>query len=873
MQSMSPNEEYEEDEDTEEEEYLLQPKNSFYKLAMESLENAVDMVSKHFNELNLIELANVAKKFIIDKASAAKLPQLSPEKILLQTADTEPNLLEKVRSILKENQYLQRSLWTVINGAYKKALKNKEYAVKLFQSNIFILIPTLLLKEIFDKYATEEDFEKFVGRQLKIFGLSLESMKRKRENYKKGLICSEKALELLNSSRLELDLAPRHVARLIINYCKNINRINNRIYIERLVQRFSKMDFYFFLAMINNKRMLVILNCKIVFDMQMFHINTFVYKKTLTEDKIAQYGFISATINRAFRDNDENIVDEFLRIRNTNKNLQEILALEAKNFLSLKDYALQTLFQNSYLPFNCKQIAKLLNKFCSNDVFFSMIVVWIANNKELLEPSFDDKIVTVTLKNEALASKVLSGMMSTLLSEQALEEIRNKYPDFETKFILPPIVSDITYWELNNDEMIPKDLKFREKIIAAKAGMFDYLAIRQDGAVVFLEERNQRETQEDGIDIGSIPHFADLDAEAQYLAILTTFEELQAKYGQRPIEGACALVIIFTPLGIFIINLGDCYAFLIKISGQKIVTTQLNEVLHKPNIPEEQKRLQEFHQKFQGDPDAWRQYVTPDCSRLKSSFENGQVDPSGFQLSLTRAFGDTAHKRSGFKHIPDIYFTPYDIENTDKAYLIISCDGLMENSGDIKWIGSRVAANSEELPEIIANVLARQAKENLSRDNISLIVIDLKKLLKQVQSQQNESQYFLICDGHGSGRVTGDICQHFAETLCAKVNQMREEATRHEKRPRKENSSQEQEKENENENPEKNKRRRVEEPIENKCSDKNPSVNPYSKWTSKNPIKKEENRKEEEEKENEEEEEGEEDFKLARGFEKNKCGP
>jgi len=76
----------------------------------------------------------------------------------------------------------------------------------------------------------------------------------------------------------------------------------------------------------------------------------------------------------------------------------------------------------------------------------------------------------------------------------------------------------------------------------------------------------------------------------------------------------------------------------------------------------------------------------------------------------------------------------------------------MEKSINEKWIGSIVANNSEKLPNEIAKALAEQAKKNGSHDNISIVVVKLKALLKQDQRQMNECPYFIVCDGHGGGQ-------------------------------------------------------------------------------------------------------------------------
>jgi serine/threonine protein phosphatase PrpC len=355
---------------------------------------------------------------------------------------------------------------------------------------------------------------------------------------------------------------------------------------------------------------------------------------------------------------------------------------------------------------------------------------------------------------------------------------------------------------------------------------------------------------------------------------------LQARYGNKPTEGACAIAAIVTTSGLVTINLGDSYAFLVTCNGKKSKTEQLNKVLHKPNILEEQKRLEKFHQeKIQGGASDWLEYVTQDYSRLKASYSNGLVIEDGFKLSLTGAFGDTDHENSGLRHDPDVYFHSYediykDIEDAEGACLIITCDGVMEKSNDAKWIGAMVAANSEKSPDEIAKALTEQAKKNGSHDNISIVVVKLKALLKQDQRQMNECSYFIVCDGHGGGQIAEEVCKHFGEVLSEKVNQKRQEVARSGKRRREEESKSQEEKENEEP---KNKLSRTDETVKTNekngkpSSPENPGANRYAQWGSppSSPMNSDDEDEENEEKEKKEEEEQEEEevtFNLSLGF-------
>jgi serine/threonine protein phosphatase PrpC len=100
---------------------------------------------------------------------------------------------------------------------------------------------------------------------------------------------------------------------------------------------------------------------------------------------------------------------------------------------------------------------------------------------------------------------------------------------------------------------------------------------------------------------------------------------------------------------LWIVNVGDSRAVLCNKNGEGV---QLS-VDHKPNLPEEKKRIEQLGGKITYDGSDWR---------VKS-------------LSLSRAFGDL-DCCPYVTHLPNIY--KYKIDPKDK-FLIVACDGLWDS--------------------------------------------------------------------------------------------------------------------------------------------------------------------------------------------------
>lgn len=143
---------------------------------------------------------------------------------------------------------------------------------------------------------------------------------------------------------------------------------------------------------------------------------------------------------------------------------------------------------------------------------------------------------------------------------------------------------------------------------------------------------------------------------------------------------------------LWMINVGDSRGVLCNKNGEAIQLT----VDHKPNLPEEKKRIEQLGGKIQYDGSEWR---------VKS-------------LSLSRAFGDL-DCCPYVTHVPNVY--KYKINSKDK-FIIIGCDGLwdaLNNQQAVEYVRDLQFKN---FPGNYAKQIANHALEKGSMDNISVII-------------------------------------------------------------------------------------------------------------------------------------------------------
>jgi serine/threonine protein phosphatase PrpC len=159
----------------------------------------------------------------------------------------------------------------------------------------------------------------------------------------------------------------------------------------------------------------------------------------------------------------------------------------------------------------------------------------------------------------------------------------------------------------------------------------------------------------------------------------------------------CLIVIIYKyndELNIDIINVGDSRCMICRDNFGRTITKD-----HKPNWPDEKKRIENLGGKIYYDGYDWR---------------------IG-DLSLSRAIGDNNCKPY-VSHIPDIY--NYKVLKNDK-FIVLGCDGLWDvmNEQEVtNYILLEYYDNNNKNINI-ANKLTNEAIYRGSTDNVTIIII------------------------------------------------------------------------------------------------------------------------------------------------------
>jgi serine/threonine protein phosphatase PrpC len=175
-------------------------------------------------------------------------------------------------------------------------------------------------------------------------------------------------------------------------------------------------------------------------------------------------------------------------------------------------------------------------------------------------------------------------------------------------------------------------------------------------------------------------------------------KDLKNKYAEEATEAGstCLIVVQYkhnSNVYLNVLNTGDSRCVLCRNGLDMTLTKD-----HKPDWPEEKKRITDLGGKLEFDNFDWRI-----CS-----------------LSVSRAFGDISAEPY-VTCSPDIY--KYKITNDDQ-FFILACDGLwdvMSGSDVVNYI----LTNKEKDKNIAVN-LAKHAIAKGSQDNISIIIVFLK---------------------------------------------------------------------------------------------------------------------------------------------------
>jgi serine/threonine protein phosphatase PrpC len=300
--------------------------------------------------------------------------------------------------------------------------------------------------------------------------------------------------------------------------------------------------------------------------------------------------------------------------------------------------------------------------------------------------------------------------------------------------------------------------------------MADYVRLlRALGVKVGLcEIQGRRPSQEDNLQVGirEIKDFPLLSSVDQNEVFTQTFAQLQKQYGQVRQTGStcCSVTAWIDPqtsiLQVATASAGDSTAFLI------IIDEALESVV-------QAKRLNELH-----NPDPhinYSEYERVAKIDVPTRYENSGPLRLNGQLAVTRGFGDKQFEKFGLLHTPEVFATHKTLSPTQKAFIVLACDGLTEERVVINNRGQHVqkaALSVDGIANIvntmrkkrpldqIAEHLVDSAYVNGSHDNISAAVFEVSATPTSA----------VICDGH-NGLISEAIGENFYPVLQHNINE------------------------------------------------------------------------------------------------------
>lgn len=170
-------------------------------------------------------------------------------------------------------------------------------------------------------------------------------------------------------------------------------------------------------------------------------------------------------------------------------------------------------------------------------------------------------------------------------------------------------------------------------------------------------------------------------------------------------QGCTAIVAFIRKKQLFVANTGDSRALLCR-AGNAIALS----VDHKPNRPDEKKRIQELG------------------GKIIYEWAGGRVEISNASLAISRALGDKDFHPYVIPH-PEIHYKPLV---SDDEFLILACDGVwdvLDNQPAVDIVREALKNNADDFT-LAAEALMHAAYKKGSNDNISVIVVGLEQFNK-----------------------------------------------------------------------------------------------------------------------------------------------
>lgn len=291
-----------------------------------------------------------------------------------------------------------------------------------------------------------------------------------------------------------------------------------------------------------------------------------------------------------------------------------------------------------------------------------------------------------------------------------------------------------------------KEIHRESKLSNAKQGQFDY---RMEGAGIGgYELCGGRPSQEDRMiceyfDDGRAERYRSLDDSQKEELLKSTFKTLENKLKQKS-SGSTAVVAIIDVQNqnYYVANVGDSQILRVESKTKSSECIRQN-ILHNPDEPSEQARL----------------------NKLDEGFSGKRIWSNTGGLAVSRSFGDRDFQEHGLIAEPEVFKS----EIGENMHLVLACDGLTErNRLRLSTIGRMVHKEAQKGSlGGLAEKLAKTAYEKGSTDNISLMVINPKQL-----NAQNGPLVAAVFDGHSGMEVSQALSEKFMKELTNQLDML-----------------------------------------------------------------------------------------------------
>ena len=220
-------------------------------------------------------------------------------------------------------------------------------------------------------------------------------------------------------------------------------------------------------------------------------------------------------------------------------------------------------------------------------------------------------------------------------------------------------------------------------------------------------------------------------------------------------SGSCAVILVLVDNIIYIANVGDSRCLLSMNDCKKFIEVTKD---HKPNTPDEKKRIELFGGKIYQTETLIKKSNNPDIigKKLVGPY---RVSPGG--LSVSRTIGDVEAKLEKFggnQNVvisePDIFV--YDLNKDDIDFFILGCDGIFDQltSDEVincAWMIYNNNNNKENNTLInqckdihtqsglITDLIMKSALARKSLDNVTCLFISFKEIGNFISNENNNN--------------------------------------------------------------------------------------------------------------------------------------